>query len=211
MESGKDVSATPSRADDSLLFGEKELLERMEAVIPACDNTKSGGLVVQASGRHQFELLECESWMMKVGDRQFPLHAGLQWRKNFRGKHAEKSGLRVTEVTILFEIVMSTYTTEKPLFKARCLQGGIMSPTFQFYCKHNLERIWLTQTTNEHQAIERCRRVRIDSQRFLGFENMHFAHYLRESTSEFTIFVERGGRGAYKSGEEKSERSERRV
>ena len=177
----------------------------MVAVIARSEN-HSASLVVEENGDYGPELLDLDGWRMSVGDVSFPIRQGLKWRKTFRGRHSQV--VKRDEVTILFEAVMPSTTPERPLFKARSLDGGIMEKTFQSNSPNDLERMWLGQNVDNLRMGGK-----IDGKSFLGLDNSNFARHLRHVTplfvSDESDLADKFMRGSYKP-DSMSVRSERR-
>ena len=196
---------------DELHLGESELLNRGTFIGRIEDEVhgKAAGLVVLDDGRYDIRLQECDDWTMTVHNIRFPLRPGLKWRKNFCGRHAH--AVSRSDVTILFEVIVCNKTPERPLFLAKSLSGGISEFTCRSNCVQALERQWIAQSRD---AEEVCRGVEVNGTKFLGFDNMNFAHHLRSVTPDFLeaeddvkdkVQVTRGSRK-----DVQSERQERR-
>ena len=167
---------------DKLHHGESELLNQGTVIGRIEDEVhgKAAGLVVLDDGRYDIRLQEFDDWTMTVHNIRFPLRPGLKWRKNFSGRHAH--AVSRSDVTILFEVIVCNKTPERPLFLAKSLSGGISEFTCRSNCVQALERQWIAQSRD---AEEVCRGVEVNGTKFLGFDNMNFAHHLRSITPDF--------------------------
>ena len=180
MHSGTAVPRAHFKA--KLHHGESELLNQGTFIgrIEDEGHGTAAGLVVLDDGRYDIKLQEFDDWTMTVHNIRFPLRPGLKWRKNFSGRHAH--AVSRSDVTILFEVIVCNKTPERPLFLAKSLSGGISEFTCRSNCVQALERQWIAQSRD---AEEVCRGVEVNGTKFLGFDNMNFAHHLRSITPDF--------------------------
>ena len=135
--------------------------------IPYQVETRASALVILNNGTWGKELLLHQRWSASTQDVKFPLRLGLQWRKEFGGRHT-KAGY-----------------PERPSFRIRDFDIGPLAATFSSHDVNDLDRKWLLQSNNTSLFSEKFQDITIRGTTFTGFNNLYFGQHLLDVTPEF--------------------------
>ncbi len=124
-------------------------------------------MVILNNGTWGKELLLHQRWSASTQDVKFPLRLGLQWRKEFGGRHT-KAGY-----------------PERPSFRIRDFDIGPLAATFSSHDVNDLDRKWLLQSNNTSLFSEKFQDITIRGTTFTGFNNLYFGQHLLDVTPEF--------------------------
>jgi hypothetical protein len=167
----------------NLYAGEVERIENLREIPRSAAGERA--LVVCQHGRWNRQLMEFHGWIFQSNGVSFPLRIQAQWRKTFTGRSQHAVAVKKQSVTILFTIIQSSSTPERPLFQAQDMEDGPFSLSFRADCVHNLERQWLSQKTNAEEACDMMKGKQIHGLKFIGFSNQNFVNFFLEVTPEF--------------------------
>jgi hypothetical protein len=172
-----------SSAIGNKLFKMQEEFFSSVTSIPSQVETRASALVILNNGTWGKELLLHERWSASTQDVKFPLRLGLQWRKEFGGRHAQV--VDKSFVNVMFEIVQQAGHPERPSFRIRDFDIGPLAATFSSQDVHDLERKWLLQSNNTSVFSEKLQGTTMRGTTFTGFNNLYFAQHLLDVTPEF--------------------------